>query len=214
MSFLPGPPARLLDLGCGTGWTSRFLAKRGYAVLGLDIAADMIHHGRARADRQDLPNLHFQIGDYEEMEFSEEFDAVVFFASLHHAVDEGQALRKAFQALKPRGVCVTCEPGHGHSQTSAAREAVDRYGVTEKDMPPARIIDLSREVGFCRCRVVPDPLDCACVIAGMPAAYPQSTIRRLLETCSWSRGLLWLRRLWRFRSESACRSGIVVLEKD
>jgi SAM-dependent methyltransferase len=214
MSFLPRSPARLLDLGCGTGWTSVFFAKRGYEVLGLDIAADMILHARARADSQDLPNLTFQIGDYEEMEFTADFDAVVFFASLHHAVAEGQALRKAFQALKSRGICITCEPGRGHAETAVAREAVGHYGVTEKDMPPARITKLACEAGFRRCRVVPDPLDCACVIAEVSAAYPQSAIRRLLETSSWCRRLLWLRRLWRFRSESAYHSGIVVLEKD
>jgi SAM-dependent methyltransferase len=214
MSLLPRPPARLLDLGCGTGWTSVFFAKRGYEVVGLDIAADMVRHGRARADSQDLPNLRFQIGDYEEMEFCEEFEAVVFFASLHHAVDERQALRRAFQALKPQGVCVTCEPGQGHAQTAAAREATQRYGVTEKDMPPARIIELARKAGFRRCRVVPDPLDCAAVFGGVPSANPQFGIRRLLETWAWGRRLLWLRRLWRFRSESAYRSGIVALEKD
>src|SRR5262245_39004338 len=44
MSLLPVPPARLLDVGCGTGWTSRFFAHRGYDVVGLDIAPDMVDH--------------------------------------------------------------------------------------------------------------------------------------------------------------------------
>ncbi|MCB1577781.1 MAG: hypothetical protein KDI81_10740, partial [Xanthomonadales bacterium] len=37
---LPPAPARLLDLGCGSGWTSVFLARRGYRVTGQDIAPD------------------------------------------------------------------------------------------------------------------------------------------------------------------------------
>ena len=37
-TLLPPPPARLLDIGCGTGWTSRFFARRGYEVVGIDMA--------------------------------------------------------------------------------------------------------------------------------------------------------------------------------
>ena len=42
MGFLPDPPARILDMGCGGGWTSIFFAKRGYEVVGQDISQDMI----------------------------------------------------------------------------------------------------------------------------------------------------------------------------
>jgi SAM-dependent methyltransferase len=213
MSFLPRPPARLLDLGCGTGWTSDFFARQGYEVLGLDIAADMIVQARVRDEAEGLPNLQFQVGDYEEMEFAEEFDAVVFFASLHHAMDEEEALGRVHRALRPQGVCITCEPGRGHSQTAAAREAVDCYGVTEKDMPPARIMELGKKVGFQRCRLVPEPLDCSLVVASI-ASPPGSFFKRLVESSTFASHLLWLRRLWRFRRELPYHSGIVVLEKD
>lgn len=215
MSFLPQPPARLLDLGCGTGWSSLFFAKRGYDVLGLDIAADMVRHARVLAAREELPNLRFQVGDYEEMEFAQEFDAIVFFGSLHHAVAEGLALQKAHRALRPHGVCVTCEPGQGHSQTPAAQGAVGRYGVTEKDMPPAQIMELGKKAGFHRCRLVPDPLDCALIVGSLPTGpASHSRIKRTLNTAPFLKGLLWLRRLVRFRGELLYRSGIVVLEKD
>jgi SAM-dependent methyltransferase len=42
LALLPQPPARILDLGCGTGWTSWFLAKSGFDVVRQDIAPDMI----------------------------------------------------------------------------------------------------------------------------------------------------------------------------
>ena len=42
LSFLPEPPAKLLDLGAGSGWTSIFFAKRGYEVTSQDIAAQII----------------------------------------------------------------------------------------------------------------------------------------------------------------------------
>ena len=51
MALLPPPPARLLDLGCGAGWTSIFFARRGYEVVGVDISEDMILHANANKRR-------------------------------------------------------------------------------------------------------------------------------------------------------------------
>ena len=36
------PGGRILDLGCGPGWTSLFLARAGFEVLGVDISERMI----------------------------------------------------------------------------------------------------------------------------------------------------------------------------
>src|SRR5262245_19051495 len=64
LALLPDPPARVLDLGCGTGWTSAFLARRGYDVLGVDIAPEMIRLARRLRRRERLANVRFQAGDF------------------------------------------------------------------------------------------------------------------------------------------------------
>ncbi|MBN2303512.1 MAG: class I SAM-dependent methyltransferase [Anaerolineae bacterium] len=46
------PPGRALDLGCGTGTTSRFLAAHGWDVTGLDFAANAVGRARREARRQ------------------------------------------------------------------------------------------------------------------------------------------------------------------
>lgn len=154
MHLLPPPPARLLDLGCGTGWTSVFFARRGYEVTGQDIAPDMIAAATALRDRHGLANLRLIESDYESLAFESEFDCAVFFDSLHHAVDEEAALRSAFRALRPGGVLVTHEPGEGHTKSPATQAAVARYGVTEKDMPPRHIVALARSIGFSGSRIL------------------------------------------------------------
>jgi SAM-dependent methyltransferase len=159
LSLLPPPPGRLLDLGCGTGWTSVFFARRGYEVIGVDISSDMIDHAGRNPDARALPNLRFQVSDYEDVRFSAEFDCAVFFDALHHAVDEKLAIARTYAALKPGGTCVASEPGKGHQDAEASREAVKKWNVTEKDMPPDRVIALAREAGFREFSVYPHPFD-------------------------------------------------------
>src|SRR5207302_4325273 len=72
LALLPPPPARLLDLGCGTGWTSVFFARAGYEVVGVDIAPDMIAHAEANCDRAGVEGLAFAVCDYETLPFDGE----------------------------------------------------------------------------------------------------------------------------------------------
>jgi SAM-dependent methyltransferase len=154
LSLLP-PPGRLLDLGCGTGWTSFFFAKAGWDVVGADISPDMICHARDRCQSELQERLQFLIADYEEYDGAGQFDAVVFFDSLHHAVDEAAALRCAWRALKPGGICVASEPGGRHGSSMDARAAVRQFDVTEKGMPPLKIIRLARRIGFTQFCIYP-----------------------------------------------------------
>ena len=159
LALLPPPPARLLDLGCGTGWTSVFFARAGYEVVGVDLAPDMIEQAEANRARAGLDGLRFAVSDYEELAFEQAFDCVVFYDALHHAVDEAAAVACACRALRAGGVCVTSEPGEGHHLSPEACAAVRRYHVTEKEMPPRRIIELARAAGFTGFRVYPHAFD-------------------------------------------------------
>lgn len=155
ITLLPKPPARLLDLGCGAGWTSCFLAKAGYNVLGQDISKDMIDCANANKNKEQLKDLSFLVGDYESMNFNNEFDCVIFFDSLHHAMDENKALTKVYQVLKSGGVCIASEPGLRHKNNSVAKDTVKKYNVTEKSMSPAYIIKIGKKVGFKKFEIYP-----------------------------------------------------------
>ena len=45
---LPAPPARVLDLGCGTGTLSELLAAEGYDAVGVDFSPAMIERATAK----------------------------------------------------------------------------------------------------------------------------------------------------------------------
>jgi SAM-dependent methyltransferase len=150
LQLLPPWPARILDLGVGAGWTSIFLARCGYTVLGLDIAPDMLQMARQNAS-DDLP-LQFLCHDYEKALPALNFDAVLIYDALHHASDERAVIRNVFSALRVGGILITAEPGAGHSQQSYSLQAIERFGTNEKDMEYNRQLSLMKSAGFAEVR--------------------------------------------------------------
>ncbi|MEN8153635.1 MAG: class I SAM-dependent methyltransferase [Acidobacteriota bacterium] len=146
---------KILDLGCGTGWTSIFFAKNGYEVIGVDIAEDSISYANKQKEIEKLDNLTFSVYDYEDLPFNEEFDVVIFFDSLHHSVDEFLAIKMAYRSLKKGGICITSEPGKGHSKQQNSIDAMNNFNVTEKDMPAGKIVKMAKRSGFKRYKVLP-----------------------------------------------------------
>ena len=128
ISLLPDPPARLLDLGCGPGWTSAFFAQCGYEVVGVDFSPEAI---AAAQDAYRIPGLSFRQHDWDEPLDPSlgTFDAAVFIDCLHHSMDETGPLRTAYAALRgPGSICVVCEPGTGHAVSAGSLHAVEVFG--------------------------------------------------------------------------------------
>src|SRR6266850_5292687 len=57
--------ARVLDVGCGSGWATRLMAERaeGGRVVGIDIADEMISIARETSDS--FPNVEFKVASAE-----------------------------------------------------------------------------------------------------------------------------------------------------
>jgi glycine/sarcosine N-methyltransferase len=90
-----GTKSRLLDLGCGTGEHSRFLASRGFNVTGIDSSPAML--GKAM-DTPRQENLRFLLGDILDVETLTEgvFDGAMCVGNtLPHVADEAGLARLA-----------------------------------------------------------------------------------------------------------------------
>src|SRR5262249_26169706 len=61
----PVPPARALELGCGTGANAVWLARRRFRVAGIDLSPTAIDHARRRA-RGCGVDVRFFVGDLRE----------------------------------------------------------------------------------------------------------------------------------------------------
>lgn len=86
-----GGGGRALDLGCGTGTNSIYLAQQGYSVVGVDFSAKAIELAREKA-RQAGVKVDFRIGDVTRLDFLREpFDVVIDVGCFHGLAADGQA---------------------------------------------------------------------------------------------------------------------------
>lgn len=97
---------RLLEVGCGEGAVTQYLADSSVDLVALDPDA-------ARLNRagQKLPQIEFQLGSGEALPFPDAtFDVIAFTQSLHHHQDCDLALQEAARTVKDKGCVVVVEP--------------------------------------------------------------------------------------------------------
>jgi SAM-dependent methyltransferase len=99
------PGMLVLDLGCGDGTTAVPAASRGAEVLGVDIAANLVAAGNARAQALGLANLCFQEGDASNLVgFEDErYDLVISIFGAMFAPRPHDVAREMVRVLKPGG---------------------------------------------------------------------------------------------------------------
>lgn len=97
---------RVLDLGCGSGQTTRraaLRAPRGH-VLGLDLSGPMLAEARSRAEREGVANVSFAQGDAQVHPFGAgAFDAAVSRYGVMFFADPVAAFGNVGRALRPGG---------------------------------------------------------------------------------------------------------------
>jgi SAM-dependent methyltransferase len=97
---------RVLDIGCGTGQTTREAALVAFAgdALGVDIDAGMIARARELADREGAPNVRFEVGDAQVHPFrSGVFDVTISRFGTMFFSDPDMAFRNIARAVRIGG---------------------------------------------------------------------------------------------------------------
>jgi len=89
--------ARILDVGCGTGWLGNSLTSFG-SVTGTDLSSEAISDGTSRH-----PNVELLCGDFLELDIAPPFDLVISADSLAHMHDPVACVRRVAELLRPGG---------------------------------------------------------------------------------------------------------------
>jgi SAM-dependent methyltransferase len=172
------PPASVLDVGCGTGRHAIELARRGFAVTGLDLSSGMLREARRAADAAGVEVTWLQ-ADATNFSLDGGYNAAICLCEgafgLLGAGDDalGQPLailRNVAAALKPRGKCLfTVLNGlamvRRHTQADVEHSVFDPLALTETsdcDVPDDPGAQPLRERGF-----VPTELKLLFSVAGL-----------------------------------------------
>jgi len=133
--------ARILDVGCGSGWLSEYFARLGYDVTGIDISGDLIRMARERVesvpyklDYETGIHCRFLTHDIEDSALKEKFDAIICYDALHHLVDERAVFRHLSAMLDVGGLLFILEgrkPAAGSATEDELRDVMRQYGTLE-----------------------------------------------------------------------------------
>jgi SAM-dependent methyltransferase len=114
------PDARVLDVGCGSGWATRLMADKASQgrVVGIDISDAMVT--LAADTSKNFLNVEFRVASAEKLPFADgEFTHAFSMESLYYYADMVSALREIKRVLAPGGVFVSVvdlylenEPSH------------------------------------------------------------------------------------------------------
>jgi SAM-dependent methyltransferase len=153
-----GLRAQVLDVGCGPGWLSEYLARCGYWVTGIDISEDMVAIARDRVSGIDEPIgesieplAEFHAIPVKELPWSDRFDAAILFDTMHHFDDEQETLEVILRALVPGGRIYIREgarPAPGSAVERQLIEEMELYGTLESPFDPAYLDEVVEKAGF------------------------------------------------------------------
>jgi SAM-dependent methyltransferase len=150
--------AKILDIGCGPGWLSEYLARCGYAVTGVDVSPDMVEIARQRvaAIQEPItlgvePVAEFHAMPVLELPWREQFDAAVLYDTMHHFDDELETLRVIRQTLVPGGRVYLHEgvkPDPGSPGERSLIAEMEQFGTLESPFDPAYLVQVVEQAGF------------------------------------------------------------------
>ena len=108
--LLPAAPARVLDVGGGTGVYAVPLSERGYTVHLVDPITSHVERAQQIAQNRSLTNMTASVGDARDLQQNDaDYDAVLLMGPLYHLTEERDrllAFREAIRVCRPGAVVI------------------------------------------------------------------------------------------------------------
>ena len=170
------PPARVADIGCGTGWSSIGIAKAypPVTVDGFELDSASIEDARHNAESSGVKDrVKFEIRDAADPRLAGSYDLVTAFETIYDMSNPVGALR-AMRGLAKDGGTILIADGKAAEEFAAPGDEVARfmYGVsslhclpvgmvdpesadTGAVMRPSRLRQYARDAGFADIEILP-----------------------------------------------------------
>ncbi len=139
---------RVLDLGCGSGWATRLLARMVGGegkVVGLDVSDEMVR--LAREASKEFNNVVYVQGSAEQLPREENsFDKILSVESFYYYADQERALRELFRVMAPKGRLFILINLYRDNEYSL--QWVDKLKVPVHVRSEAEYLDMLQQHGF------------------------------------------------------------------
>lgn len=143
--LVSGNRLTILEVGCGRGYLSLELARRGHDVLGVDINEETIRlaYRTMNSDpyKSGRGRLEYEVSDFAVWNNTDrKFDLVIFNRALHHIPQPAKALEKARSLLDPEGRTICVEYAYDQFDHRSAtwfyhiRSILEQVGWFKSDM--------------------------------------------------------------------------------
>ncbi len=108
VSFFPEPPATVLDVGCGLGYSASLLAAKGYRVVAIDTVNEFIEYANKKYGTEGVTFrvAHFLSSTDDEIFREAHYDVVLFQESTQYLSPLDSVFKKARWLLKEKGLLV------------------------------------------------------------------------------------------------------------
>ena len=103
-------PLSILDVGCGTGDYSIFLALHGFSVTGFDFSEYAINTAKDRCAHMSENRPEFFVGNINTFVTSKKYDLIIISEVLEHIEEDSRILQKYRDFLKSDGYVVVSVP--------------------------------------------------------------------------------------------------------
>ena len=141
------PGSAILDVGCGTGWTTAFLAEAGYRPAGVDIAPAMLTVARQLVRRWHV-EAEFHEADMEEFSLDRSFSGALVFDALHHSDHPDRVVKNVARHLEAGGWVLFGEPSWLHNISPRARQVHRETGCSEHGIRVSQLKKYCKQAGL------------------------------------------------------------------
>lgn len=123
----PAPNLQILDAGCGPGYHSMRLARRGFKVTAIDFSESILPVAKENVRGAGLADsITFQQENLLALTFADaQFDYILCWGVLMHIPEAERALPELVRVLKPGGILILSEPNM-HSLESRLKRFIKR----------------------------------------------------------------------------------------
>lgn len=97
----------VLDIACGTGYGTAFIAGKALNATGVDISEPAINFANKFFNKE---NLSFLCADAAEIDFGEKFDKIISFETIEHIDDDEKFIKNLYKLLKDDGKLICSVP--------------------------------------------------------------------------------------------------------